>query len=704
MPARPPIPPSRLARPAGARGLSNPSATPVHLLPISSRISWLLDLARSHSAEFCSPDAQLALRRHLALHPTRIVVLGCMDGRINLPVATRSPTGAMLGFRNIGGKFDLGWPGMGATLSEEVGKAADGGSRVLALVTYHYSRGSHARGCAGWGNDTEAAKRHTGRIGGQIGEMFGLRRDAVFPLLCGFETDEDALVLHGSNGDVMDVSTLEEGDRPGIRGRLDALFPDMHPSVRNDLVPLILGNMDHIAELRTTSRALDIVHHEWILAVGRGFDFLHVPNQALIVGTYSPDLATPIATAAKIVHGNMASGRVNPDGMLLLAAAPYTGTGVDRARARMKAAFLRRPAHLLRPVYPAFRDCAAQSTADKPVRPGKERLRLRGGSAMCRAAVLSLLLVCGAASAYGVCPANAPAGRPLCASAGLGPLPDLGSRDGRTALLFTDGRPRILKAGKPDPLWAAAWTVPTTWPCWTNYDARLTPRGIALSCRGVAYANISVVHPSGLPVARVSLSDAGRAVFSSANGTALATLPPSGAGRLVYAKLRQPVPAPAGKVVNSNPTWMTMPDSWCNEVVWVRVKDGAVQCEQNSPPNAAQNKDPVQNCVYRYKCVLNRTTPASCDYGNGYLGREGYRPPSMPVQWYTLIPRGQPIRYDKAMEEFYPVKELAWLATQGWVRGMQTRERLLRDGGADCHWSETRRARADAGNATGRVR
>ena len=72
------------------------------------------------------------------------------------------------------------------------------------------------------------------------------------------------------------------------------MFPDMPSQVRHDLEPLVFGNMDHIVEVRKTERALDIEHREWMICVGRGFDFLHMPNLALIIGPYSPDLADPI--------------------------------------------------------------------------------------------------------------------------------------------------------------------------------------------------------------------------------------------------------------------------------------------------------------------------------------------------------------------------------------------------------------------------
>lgn len=308
--------------------------------PIQERIEWLFDLARRHSAEFRSPEAYLARERYLAEHPTAIAVLKCMDGRINIPIATRTPLGIIQPFRNLGGMFDLGWPHLGEVLANYVVKMIGSGRRVLMLITYHYSRGDKHRGCAGFGYDTEQAIAHTYAIKKQAEHIFGARHGTVYPIVCGFETDEDALILHGDNKGVLDVSQLQPWDAPSLTPRLAALFPDMPTQMLKDLEPLLLGNLAHIEKVRQSPRPLDIEHREWMICLGRGFDFLHTPNLALIVGPYSPDLSDPIRKAASIIENNMTEGRVPNDGFLLLASVPYDEIGVDRARAELKSRFL----------------------------------------------------------------------------------------------------------------------------------------------------------------------------------------------------------------------------------------------------------------------------------------------------------------------------------------------------------------------------
>ena len=312
----------------------------IHSMPIQQRIDWLFQHARRHSDEFQSPESWLARCRYLAEHPTAIFAFKCMDGRINIPVVTNTPRGIILPFRNLGGRFHLGWPHLGEVLAEHVQGVAGQGRRILALVTYHYSKGDPHRGCAGFNYDTDAARTHTFGIQRQVEAVFGTGHGTVYPLVCGFETDEDALVLHGSGGEVLDLSTVSSTNLDTLPALLARLYPDMPDQMCQDLLPLVRGNITHIAEIKQTNRELNIEHREWMICIGRGFDWLHMPNLALIIGPYSPDLADPIRQAASIIEANMRAGRIPDDGFLLFALAPYREIGVDRARAELKSGFM----------------------------------------------------------------------------------------------------------------------------------------------------------------------------------------------------------------------------------------------------------------------------------------------------------------------------------------------------------------------------
>ena len=170
--------------------------------------------------------------------------------------------------------------------------------------------------------------------------LFGAQHHTVYPLVCGFETDEEALVIHGHLGATLSMADLSEADLDSLPQRLMALLPDMPTQMRHDLLPLLAGNLRHIARLRQMVRTLDIEHREWMLCVGRGFDCLHVPNIALIIGPYSPDLADPIRKAAGIIRANMRAGRIPNDGFLVMSSVPYEDIGVDRSRALLKSNFM----------------------------------------------------------------------------------------------------------------------------------------------------------------------------------------------------------------------------------------------------------------------------------------------------------------------------------------------------------------------------
>lgn len=279
---------------------------------------FILNRNEEQSAAFRSAAARLARTRYRAEHPTEIAAWKCMDGRLNLAVYTKTPPGVIHPFRNIGGKFDLGWPFFQDTTKELVKYATSRGRRVLVLVTYHFSKGDHHRGCAGWKYDTNAAKAAADELATQTERVFGSSPRIVYPVVVGVETDEEGLRIHGQNGTSIDVAALDGIEN--LSGKVHEMFPDMDAQMVHDFIPLLIGNWEHVADVRASHRPpIDLEHREQIIAVGRGFDWLHIPNKALIIGPYSHEWPQAVATAGKIILGNLAAGRVPKDeGVLLL--------------------------------------------------------------------------------------------------------------------------------------------------------------------------------------------------------------------------------------------------------------------------------------------------------------------------------------------------------------------------------------------------
>jgi len=282
---------------------------------------FILSRNEEQSASFRSAAARLSRIRYRAEHPTEIAAWKCMDGRLNLAVYTKTPPGIIQPFRNIGGRFDLGWPFFQEVIKGWANYSLHRGRRSLILVTYHFAKGDHHRGCAGWKYDTGAAQVAAQKLAEQTESVFGKMPRMVYPIVVGVETDEEGLVLHGVNGQTLDMAELTSCD--GLEGKVRDLYPDMDLQMVTDLLPLLIGNWEHIREVRASNRPpIDLEHREQIIAIGRGFDWLHLPNKALIIGPYSHEWPDAVATAGKIILGNLNDGRVpKKEGVLLLVSA-----------------------------------------------------------------------------------------------------------------------------------------------------------------------------------------------------------------------------------------------------------------------------------------------------------------------------------------------------------------------------------------------
>jgi hypothetical protein len=167
-----------------------------------------------------------------------------------------------------------------------------------------------------------------------------MNNQVVFPVLIGVETDNDVLVLHGDNGEIVDLSRIKDVDEQSLTLMIRRLFPNMPERIVLDFLPIIMGNLNQLGENKKHKIEAQMVHGEWVLAVGKGFDWLHTPNLALIVGPYDPNIGEPIKTAAGIIKSNWESGRIEK-GIVVLASAVY-GDAADRARCQERAIFMKK--------------------------------------------------------------------------------------------------------------------------------------------------------------------------------------------------------------------------------------------------------------------------------------------------------------------------------------------------------------------------
>lgn len=274
-------------------------------------------------------------------HPTTVLACKCMDGRLNLPLMANMPTGVIEPFRNIGGKFDLGAPYFGRLVLDAKERAIQEGRLLLAMCTYHFSKGDPKRGCAGHNYDTDAARAGAMKLKAQFERVFEKNNPVVSAIVVGVETDEDSFTFHNGNSEAFAIADHLDATDEEIADALAKLYGRMQKEMLHDLLPIALGNRDHVRMIRSQKRPVtELVHGENIICVGRGFGWLHLPNKALIIGPYDHAWGEAVKVAGRIVSSNIKHGRVPAsDGALLLISAPYWGLEERRA-AEEKASYL----------------------------------------------------------------------------------------------------------------------------------------------------------------------------------------------------------------------------------------------------------------------------------------------------------------------------------------------------------------------------
>ncbi len=304
----------------------------------------LLEKNHEQSKIHSSAGEKLKRRHHRSKHPTEIVAFKCMDGRLNLSVFTQTPVGIIQPFRTMGGIFDLGDERLGKIVQDSVEYAIDKRRRYMPLCTYHFSKGNTHRGCAGHKYNTEAAVLGAKRLVEQfrftfcdLGSGSGYGQE-VYPILVGIETDHESLQFHSADGKLFSVEAHLDDSEDDCRLGLREMFPDMANEMLEDLLRLVVGNQKHVKEVISQNRApIDLEHRESTICFGRGFDWLHTPNKALIIGPFGNDLSDSIITAGNLLVKNVKEGRVDPsNGLAIMTAGLYYDEGMNKNRIKLK--------------------------------------------------------------------------------------------------------------------------------------------------------------------------------------------------------------------------------------------------------------------------------------------------------------------------------------------------------------------------------
>jgi hypothetical protein len=301
-------------------------------------LDHLLQLNRRNSELYCAGTQRLLEYRRE--HPTALMATLCMDGRVSWQELTGLPMGLCRLVRNIGGKYEMGWPLMQSTISEWAHEAHKRYAHALLMITYHFSKGDEHLGCAGFSYRTDEAYAHMIRFQSQVRYCCG---DRIFPVIVGIETDADAFVIHGEDDQKFDTAQyIGVTDDAVLLQEMRRLFPSAPQQVLIDFVPLVRGNIEHTRRVCQTQRpVVQLDHGENVVVVGRGVDWITKPNIALVVGVCDPDLRRAVTVAASIVQQNLQKGRIRKDqGGVLLTCWPYYDRRIDRKGAILQAQYL----------------------------------------------------------------------------------------------------------------------------------------------------------------------------------------------------------------------------------------------------------------------------------------------------------------------------------------------------------------------------
>ena len=149
-----------------------------------------------------------------------------------------------------------------------------------------------------------------------------------------------------------DIEVLTNEVKDKVKKDLRTCFHDMPEAIFHDIMPLAYGNLEHILEVRQNHQIIQIEHKEFILGVGSGFDWLHEPNNALIVGPWSPAFSNDLDKAFSIIKSNMDEKRISDDGFILLISSAWENS-LDRQLGIEKINFLKKIAlGILQEKYP----------------------------------------------------------------------------------------------------------------------------------------------------------------------------------------------------------------------------------------------------------------------------------------------------------------------------------------------------------------
>jgi hypothetical protein len=290
-------------------------------------IAEILTHSAAHTALFA--EQRLQREEYLFDHPTDIAVMLCIDGRAKLRTCTGTLPGVITPMRSPAGDAHPSWPGFKANMKTFL---ESGHSMDLFIATFHESGSNNSHlGCAAVNKNPHEARRIADALASQLNHLH--RGTSLSCIVMGIDTDDDSLILRSNAGTELNTKSLKGASAPEIQEQLYRLYPDCPRKIREDLTPLIEGNLRVLASRERIREGEQLDHQESVIGIAGGlgsFDWLD-RDMALIVSTINlGKFEEWLATAATVLLGNIARWGNDPlrrhlvdRGVVLMSCMPY---------------------------------------------------------------------------------------------------------------------------------------------------------------------------------------------------------------------------------------------------------------------------------------------------------------------------------------------------------------------------------------------
>ncbi len=279
-------------------------------------IQDFLNLNKAHSERFFQQKHERDEYRQK--HPTAVMVIGCMDDRVNFPVITDMPFGIVRELRTAGGKFSFRVARFRQRIqtwnSFEKGKRRN----RLVIVTKHRSNTHRELGCKAFGYDEREAMATHQALRKEFDYIYEDEPD-FYALNCTIETDEGSLSFLGKAGQKLDLSVMLDASPVDLLCELRATYPDMPEHILIDLLPFAVKNILHIKRIRSLKNRSheEKGHRASVIAVGTGTEWI---DGAYIINPADPKFSEAVKIALNLIEKNYRKSGCKP---LLLASASF---------------------------------------------------------------------------------------------------------------------------------------------------------------------------------------------------------------------------------------------------------------------------------------------------------------------------------------------------------------------------------------------